>query len=247
MTEKDTEEKRVWFLTKVGNGKGASPCVVRALMVKDVGTKTWVRYQLDPGSAFVWEGIAQNEMWRIQGAKADRTLTKDDFRNEAFAVKRQSPPAAVMQRVALSSPHLRPSLRLTPSSSSSSAAVPSSSSASSPPPSTPISAGPRTPPSSESPVRDHEDWFPEEMTWSWITTSRIFTVKRIPRAARLLWADVLTKTLQDVANNKDDDRRRKILFALPTLCLRLLRRGGKKKQKAFEVAPSIIENLQKPR
>ena len=83
------------------------------------------------------------------------------------------------------------------------------------------------------------------MTWSWITTARIFTVKRIPRVARLLWADVLTKTLQGAANDPDDDKRWRILFALPKLCLRLPRRGGKKKQKAFDVAPFIMENLQK--
>ena len=269
-TRNGSEEKGVWFLTKSGGGKAATPCVVRAMVVRDVGTKIWVRYRLQSGGTFVWEGIAAKELWRIKGAKGDRELTKDDFRTEPFAVKRQNPPTAVLGRVpddtsmtassSSSSSHFTsasasssssPSFSSPPStpfsssscasSSSVSSSVSSSSASSALPTSTPISS--HIPVSSQSSVR--EVWFPEEMTWSWITTARIFTVKRIPRVARLLWADVLTKTLQGAANDPDDDKRWRILFALPKLCLRLPRRGGKKKQKAFDVAPFIMENLQK--
>ena len=88
-------------------------------------------------------------------------------------------------------------------------------------------------------------WFPEALTWEWIATARVFPIKRIPKQLRLLWGDVMAHALQKVAISPNDQRRWKILFALPKLCLRLTPRGGKKKQKAFTVAPFIIERLKK--
>ena len=62
---------------------------------------------------------------------------------------------------------------------------------------------------------------------------------------RLLWADVLTKTLKAIVSSPEDDRRWRIFFGLPKMCLRLPRRGGKKKQRIFEVAPLLLERLQR--
>lgn len=92
---------------------------------------------------------------------------------------------------------------------------------------------------------DERGWFPEGLTWEWIATAKIFPIKRIPKSVRLLWADVLVKTLRGVLHAPGDNRRWRLLFALPKLCLRLPRRGGKKKRKAFEAAPFILEQLRR--
>ena len=61
----------------------------------------------------------------------------------------------------------------------------------------------------------------------------------------MLWADLLVKTLRGLLGSPHDDRRWRLLFALPKLCLRLPKRGGKKKRQAFESGPFIAEKLKR--
>ena len=92
---------------------------------------------------------------------------------------------------------------------------------------------------------DVRGWFPAGLTWEWIATAQNFTIKRIPKGVRLLWADLLVKTLRGLLGSPHDDRRWRLLFALPKLCLRLPKRGGKKKRQAFESGPFIAEKLKR--
>ena len=79
----------------------------------------------------------------------------------------------------------------------------------------------------------------EGLTWDWMATSRVFTVKKIPKAVRLLWADVVSKVLKGVVMHTEDSEWWLRLLALPKLCLRMPPRGGKKKQRAFQSAPHL--------
>ena len=89
-----------------------------------------------------------------------------------------------------------------------------------------------------------EGWFPEGLTWEWILTSRIFPIRRVPKPVRLLWADVLTKVLKGINEKPKDVWRWKLLLALPKLCLRLPKRGGRKKRQVFDAAPFIRKQLE---
>ncbi len=65
--------------------------------------------------------------------------------------------------------------------------------------------------------------------WDWITTAQVPVVKRIPRAHRLLWADLLTDALRGIAEVPLECNQWKRLLALPKLVLRLpqLRANGR--------------------
>jgi len=76
------------------------------------------------------------------------------------------------------------------------------------------------------------------LTWEWVGTSRVFPVKKIPKSARLLWADVVARALTGVVKHADEPGRWLRLLALPKLCLRMPQ-GGKKKQRAFQSAPHL--------
>jgi len=76
-------------------------------------------------------------------------------------------------------------------------------------------------------------------------TSPIHTIKRLPKAARLLWADVLSSALRAVVSNPDADHLWLLLHALPKLCLRLPPRGGKRKARSFASKPFIVDLLKK--
>ena len=69
----------------------------------------------------------------------------------------------------------------------------------------------------------------DALTWEWICTSSLPTVRHIPKGARQTWSEVLEGALQKVVENKGGSKSWKILFALPKLCLRAPPRGGKKK------------------
>jgi len=76
-------------------------------------------------------------------------------------------------------------------------------------------------------------------------TNPIHTIKRIPKAVRLLWADVLSSALRSVISNPAVEHRWLLLHALPKLCLRLPPRGGKKKAKSFASVPFLSAMLKK--
>lgn len=84
---------------------------------------------------------------------------------------------------------------------------------------------------------------PAGLDWEWVAVARIFPIKRVPKAVRLLWSDVVAKVLQHVCAQPSDSGRWLLFFALPKLCLRLPKRGGKKKQRAFAAVPHLSRLL----
>ena len=83
------------------------------------------------------------------------------------------------------------------------------------------------------------------LSWEWVYTSPVQTVKRIPKGARLLWSDVLARALSEVAANPTAEERWLRLFALPKMCLRVPPRGGKKKKAAFVAVKFLVGLLTK--
>ena len=84
---------------------------------------------------------------------------------------------------------------------------------------------------------------PDALNWHWIISARLFPIKRIPKACRLLWSDVLFAALSYVMRSPQLEVAWLRLMALPKLCLRLPPRGGKKKTRAFAAAPHISRLL----
>ena len=68
-----------------------------------------------------------------------------------------------------------------------------------------------------------------ELTWEWVCTASVPTIRHIPKGARQTWSEVLeARVKKAVENGSTYDW--KLLLALPKLCLRSPPRGGKKKK-----------------
>ena len=83
-------------------------------------------------------------------------------------------------------------------------------------------------PESSEAVKGEEEEI-DGLTWEWICTSSVPTLRHIPKGARQTWSEVLEGTLQK-AVERGRIKDWKLLLALPKLCLRAPPRGGKKKK-----------------
>ena len=84
---------------------------------------------------------------------------------------------------------------------------------------------------------------PTALTLQWIACARLYPVKRIPKACRLLWADVLSDSLARVCAHTDSPEAWTLLLALPKLCLRTPPRGMRKKVRPAELIPFLTRLL----
>ena len=218
----------VWLLTKEGTGRRAIPYVARATAFRvtkkgDGSWHTWLRYEAEGKTEGAWEDLAEDALWRVRSRK-DEESPPPVWNSQTFSVKRLSPPVYVKEMCGMRETQI--------------AGAGGSNQT--------LDSSPALPGETEA-VDVEEDSFPEGLSWNWVMTARIFPIKRIPRAVRLLWADVLVKALRRVLEQPHDERRWMVLFALPKLCLRLPKRGGRKKRKVFEAAPFIRVLLEEAR
>lgn len=84
---------------------------------------------------------------------------------------------------------------------------------------------------------------PPALSMQWVVSARLYPVKRIPKACRLAWADVLSDVLLRVCAHPESAEAWTLLFALPKLCLRLPARGTRKKIRPAELVPFLIRLL----
>ena len=70
--------------------------------------------------------------------------------------------------------------------------------------------------------------WPVDLSWEWVFTARVVTVRHIPKGVRALWAEVYSSALQEVAADPHLLSSWLKVFALPKLVLRCPPRGGKR-------------------
>ena len=203
--------------------------------------QTWVGYKMEAGGMEVWERLGVEEEWRLRRCGGVEDQVPCVWSGKPFAVKRTQLAAYVAK---LWEGEGRMGEREKPERAVQGVDSLSSSSSSSLPPARAGKEAARLESEGIEEVEEGEGWFPQGLTWEWMATAQIFPIKRIPKRLRLLWADVLVKALRNVLDDPGDDRRWRIMFALPKLCLRLPLRGGRKKRKAFEAEPFILKQLE---
>ncbi len=83
------------------------------------------------------------------------------------------------------------------------------------------------------------------LTWEWIVTAELPTLKHIPKGARREWGEVLKFRLKKVAENPEREAEWQLLFALPKLCLRNPPRGGRARRHQTQTSRWVAEKLLK--
>ena len=68
------------------------------------------------------------------------------------------------------------------------------------------------------------------VTWEWICTSQIPTMKHVPKGIRREWGEILDFGMKRVIDEPMMEANWRLLMALPKLCLRTPPRGGRKKK-----------------
>ena len=240
----------VWVLTKEGKRGKAVVCVskgqvFRAARRAGEPLQTWVCYGDTELEVVSWETLGDTALWRLRG-RGDGEDAPPVWSSQGFAVKKRSPPAYVLSAMKAKAKEeefgeYSPGKKTGRESGKNRGTNQERAAADF----DRINGKVGEQEENEDAEGDHCSWFPEGMTWEWIATASIFPIKRIPKGVRLLWADTLVKVLRGILNTPSDDRRWRLLFALPKLCLRLPKRGGRKKRKVFEATPFIAEKLRR--
>ena len=83
------------------------------------------------------------------------------------------------------------------------------------------------------------------LSWEWVCTAQVPTLKHIPKGSRREWGEVLNQQIRRVLERVTDERGWLLLFSLPKLCLRNPPRGGKSKRHRMRTVHVIAERLMK--